>query len=141
MADQEAFRTVTRDREFADYLDQEFLVIRQITIVDNVIRAVVQDLIVLNDHPRYPGLGQLDRCTLVFEGVVRSQRRLATYADGNPHGGAFTGTSVIEDGPFPPMSGEVHHYILEGVMSDPCAWLGWDLHCVTYRIETDRTPA
>jgi hypothetical protein len=123
-----------RNREFIDYIDQEALHIESITINEASLTLIVRNLGVLAGHPRYPDMGFLERCTLVFDQVTRSVRQISEYLDGDMTSDGFKPVYTIDDGPFPQSAGPAHRYYLAGVLDDPCAWVDWEIDAGAYRI-------
>jgi hypothetical protein len=97
------------------------------------LRVPVENVDVFPGHPGHSGGGvlRLPQCELVFHGVHTSERRLTPY-DGDPTEGRFLPQRVASDGPFTGDGGAL--FELEGVWSDPPAWVEWEIRASGYEL-------
>ena len=78
----------------------------------------------------------LPECRLHFYGVSRSERKVYRYI-GDPAEGSFAKPFVESDGPFPPVpiTEELEHFDMEGVVEEPASWVVWEIEAQSFRLE------
>jgi hypothetical protein len=116
-----------------DYLDFTWSTFGKPQIDETSIRVRVRKLSVGKGFPGHDQEKYYKEVTLVLEGVVRSERRLALYTlDGRELSGIV---ETIVDGPFAEVKEPVFDFPLGGFSHDPGASLMWDVVAASIRIE------
>ncbi len=73
----------------------------------------------------------LPYCQFIFAGVTRSERVVYEY-DSDPRTGPFRPAYRVIDGPCSASSPQApREFGLEGVLTDPWAWVDWTIHAVS----------
>ena len=116
-----------------DYLDFTFATFGRPQIDETSIRVRVRKLGIDKGFPGHDQETHYKEATLVFEGVVSSERRLYLYKPGT---GELSGLEeTIVDGPFAEVKELVFHFPLGDFSYDPGASVDWDVVAASVRIE------
>lgn len=106
---------------------------------DRISLSNLQDLMILNEHPLGGGVQDFycDGFTMVFEGVMRSVRDLALYADETGQG--FERDVHVEDGPFTECNRRTTKFEVGGVLQNPFSYIAsWEIDAAEfYLVEPD----
>ena len=127
---------------YHDYYDFFECHLQPPLIEGNRLIVAIHNLGIMPDHPLNSSdrLLYLKDCTMIFEGVVRSERTLFEYI-GDPVQGQFKSAQKVKDGPFS-HNNEAHLIFgLEGILEKPVSWVDWEIECVSFSLEVPNTPA
>lgn len=118
------------DYELLDFFDCD---LEHPTVGPDTVTVGVRNLEVLPGHAlnATDTVIFLPHCHLIFAGVTRSERVVYAY-DGGRRTGPFRPAYRVIDGPFSLSSlKETREFGLEGVLTDPVAWVDWTIHGVS----------
>lgn len=106
---------------------------------DRISLSNLQDLMIFNEHPLGGGTRTFfcDNFTMVFEGVARSVRELALYA--NKSGQGFERNIRVEDGPFAECNRRTMTFEIGGALQNPFSYIvSWEIDAAEfYLVEPD----
>lgn len=123
------------DNEFIKHLDFEFVEIGdfEINIEKGEIAIKVYNLRFFSDHP-HSEIEESDEHIITFSGVSKSERRISKYRRGDPTIDDFEPTETFTDYGSTNLTSMVKRFIIQGVLRNPPAWIGWDIDAVTYNV-------
>lgn len=129
-----------RHSNYFDALFMEECTIRDLQIEGDKVSLInLQDLMIFNEHPLGGGTRDFycDGFTMVFEGVTRSVRELALYA--NDKGQGFERSIHVEDGPFAECNRRATTFEIGGVLKNPFSYVAsWEIDAAEfYLMEPD----
>jgi len=88
----------------------------------------------LHDNGKSRGVQYFNSGHLIFEGVVASTREISEY-EINPTVNKFKPKRLIQDGPFPALTGSTEAFRFMGILDSPRAWTDWSVVAISFSLE------